>query len=617
MPRPEPLQSTSTAYSASHDYQALTPRTPFSRAGRAEEARHGLEINTADDEYVFDAVHGGSPYATSSQQQQEPLLASSASASFPLDRLRPYAADPDTLHSYLHANISEVSDELEGPTPTMSQMPITTAMSMTLSYASYTSFPLEPTQYSAECASFLASMKGPMGTYWYIPPGGPLDVPHPDESVSDSKICKSSITYMLDGFVGLAADLALMAQAAGLAREVRNFMCFILRFLQNRTFFVNDQFWNRGKWTDYFEDVSILQPGPEPGCLPPPPEELVACPRTARHWIVGSRTAVFHFGHGFADEFENPYARELRRLKPIFSRAADSLVHTIVPNAETAALITSARREVTAAGPYIAVHVRRGDRRAEAWAFHGGYVPLGDFVKAVRETAVRLFAPEASDVRTAPDVLAAPDAPIAPYVPDAPDVPYVPTAPVAPYAPTAPDVSPLPPVVAPNVFIASDDPAIGIEFAKLISENTTVAETDVGIDNMRIFSLVTSADEELKGLASNAPYVQHEFNVLSAEERVRATRGAIVDFALVSGLWAQDAADDKGESEAQPEAVVCTIGSNFCKLAAVGLGWERAFGFEAGDPDTTVMAMDDARKRWVEIDNAGSIVPVWRAFEMF
>ena len=47
------------------------------------------------------------------------------------------------------------------------------------------------------------------------------------------------------------------------------------------------------------------------------------------------------------------------------------------------------------------------------------------------------------------------------------------------------------------------------------------------------------------------------------------------------------------------------------------MGWERAFGFELGDPDMSLMDMDDARKGWIEIDNAGSVDPVWRPLEMF
>lgn len=49
----------------------------------------------------------------------------------------------------------------------------------------------------------------------------------------------------------------------------------------------------------------------------------------------------------------------------------------------------------------------------------------------------------------------------------------------------------------------------------------------------------------------------------------------------------------------------------------MGQGWEPAFGFEDGDLDKTIMTMNDEKKRWVEIDNAGEIDPVWRAFELF
>ena len=52
--------------------------------------------------------------------------------------------------------------------------------------------------------------------------------------------------------------------------------------------------------------------------------------------------------------------------------------------------------------------------------------------------------------------------------------------------------------------------------------------------------------------------------------------------------------------------------SNICKLSAVGLGWERAFGSvdDMGE-------MEKDTKGWVEIDNAGNIAPVWEAFQLF
>lgn len=42
----------------------------------------------------------------------------------------------------------------------------------------------------------------------------------PNKPGKGDKICASTMTYMLDGKVGLMADLALMAQVAALAREV-------------------------------------------------------------------------------------------------------------------------------------------------------------------------------------------------------------------------------------------------------------------------------------------------------------------------------------------------------------------------------------------------------------
>lgn len=47
-------------------------------------------------------------------------------------------------------------------------------------------------------------------------------------------------------------------------------------------------------------------------------------------------------------------------------------------------------------------------------------------------------------------------------------------------------------------------------------------------------------------------------------------------------------------------------------MAAVGLGWEAAFG----EVDT-MGAIDKDRNRWVEIDQNGSIIPVWFPFELF
>lgn len=217
------MRSYYSAYSE-HD-SVLTPRTPHSRAGREEQERilHNLNPDLeldADGEYH-------EPDGTT-DQQNAPLLASSANGS-----VRKSSRLEKTVWSTIFQRVAfaigicgiifilfliVIPNKTPAPYdhPLVSVPSSNSSMHMMLNYSEYDSFPLEPLTYRQECAKFQAGMTGKMGTYWYIPPGGPADVPHKE----DSKICTSSITYVLDGYAGLAADLALMAQAAGLAREV-------------------------------------------------------------------------------------------------------------------------------------------------------------------------------------------------------------------------------------------------------------------------------------------------------------------------------------------------------------------------------------------------------------
>ncbi len=54
---------------------------------------------------------------------------------------------------------------------------------------------------------------------------------------------------------------------------------------------------------------------------------------------------------------------------------------------------------------------------------------------------------------------------------------------------------------------------------------------------------------ELKSLASPGEYFQGDFDKYDLETRIKATRGMIVDFALLSGAWIQGG----------PDAIVCTV----------------------------------------------------------
>ncbi|KAG6889338.1 hypothetical protein C0995_001746 [Termitomyces sp. Mi166 len=584
MPRPRYLTNLTSATPNVLDNRSLTPRTPHSRSGRAEEAYTESELQQFDE---------GDDWRGRGRHQTVPLLSSSASDSFPAEQTTGYRSLgddydfvgtkwgkegeertklqmktllsnfplvlgslfagfllfivcmsyywPEKLQNYLGIATENSTISLMNPATlhhNASTSPIDSHL--LISYENYTIFPLKPVEYLIECAKLNQGYMS-HGDYWQPHKIGVMDTLHPYIEGSE-EVCASTITYMLDGKVGLLADLALLAQVAALAREVAALSCFLRPVIdecqRNRTFFVDDTYWNRGKWVDHFLDIRKTQPGPEPGCKAPPPEELVACPRLARHWVVNSRTAKFHLGHSYSNAYEDPYAHQLNRLKPMFKFSEESFDNTIRLNEETTRLVQDARSELfsstspdgAAFDSYIALHLRRGDRKPAF--YRGDYVPAEKFVEAATTSWSRL----------------------------------------------SPDKSPR----DLTLFVATDSATALQEIADLTSSSYTT------------FSLPRSSNQELRALASPREYVQKEFDLLDTEERIRATRGMIVDFALLSGMWAR-------KDDHVPGAVVCTFSSNVCKLGAVGLGWEAAFG-----EVNSMGAIDKDRKRWVEIDQNGS-----------
>jgi hypothetical protein len=262
----------------------LSPRTPRSRAsGRPKTTFHDDD----DDEYVDRNLRGTNTDADEVDMlhipsQEYPLLQSSASASFPMGsdqyaqvsrspssrrnrsprsprymRTDAKSMDgtlktlidttplvlgvlgvfillmlvilsynrPDVLQSYILKN-STATPPPSQPGDSKEQQDT----SLRIDYSNHTVFPLEPIEYEEECWNLQA--KGGMvhGNYWGDMRSGSgnmqmLDVPH-EHAPGEHGVCSSTITYVLDGNVGLFFDLALVAQTAALAREVCIFRCF-------------------------------------------------------------------------------------------------------------------------------------------------------------------------------------------------------------------------------------------------------------------------------------------------------------------------------------------------------------------------------------------------------
>jgi len=342
MPRPRPLTNVATGHYDSLPDQQLTPRTPHSgsRTSRAEQGFAKLQIveanDTEDDDRHdtfqsapllassssarFSSRNTQQPRSTTKSHGQKILIQSVVVLSTAISRL-PLALGiftagvllllivlsytrPEALHKYVGAKapiLTVSTSYIKAGPSTSTSSPLGQEHGLAdvhlLSYENYTTFPLHPPQYLAECTKINTGYMA-HGDYWDINLMGATDVAHHEKSTTrgNSMICSSTITYMLDGTVGLTADLALMAQAAALAREV-SFQSFIIwllkptilseteRSLSTTPIGIAESMHTRRipchyflltvllffpRWTDHFEDVRTLQPGPESNCVPPP-----------------------------------------------------------------------------------------------------------------------------------------------------------------------------------------------------------------------------------------------------------------------------------------------------------------------------------------------------------
>ena len=176
--------------------------------------------------------------------------------------------------------------------------------------------------------------------------------------------------------------------------------------------------------------------------------------------------------------------------------ALSSFLQVILPSPRMAALIRRARDELVSdvekePSRYLSVHIRRGDRLGLTWKYHNTHLPTSLYIDAALETWQRLNPTSQSN---------------------------------------------------PIFYVASDSPTALEEFLELLPSN------------IRVSSLEWSDDEELRSIASPRAYVQDEFNTLSEEERSRLTKGMVVDFALLSGLWIGE-----HDSDVRPYATVCGL----------------------------------------------------------
>lgn len=238
----------------------LTPRTPHSRNGLAEEGYTEVELDELpeyEEEDPFARSRQGTPPSTSPSSEstafppgyrsagddQEILGPKTRICPTPLmfaERLIFLSAWFFVIGVFALFYMSFKRDMEEDP------------FGLVINYRHYYVFPLTGAQYGHECEKLSWFKEGP--DYWDMPLSGPLDVIHHDRQLyahGRSTTCSSTVTYQLDGHASIATDLALMAQVAALAHEVRDASgdsAAVTDSIQrNSTFFVDDTYWNRGR----------------------------------------------------------------------------------------------------------------------------------------------------------------------------------------------------------------------------------------------------------------------------------------------------------------------------------------------------------------------------------
>ena len=167
---------------------------------------------------------------------------------------------------------------------------------------------------------------------------------------------------------------------------------------------------------------------------------------------------------------------------------------------------------------YVGVHVRRGDRKAEAYPNVGKYVPVLNYAWAAEKTWERVIGGVVDGNENGDEE------------------------------------RDIPPTV---VWLATDAPDVIEEFTDAMSDPHIKPKSG----DAKVLSLSTSSNVQLKEISSKQAYNQSVFNELPIEERVRATRGMVVDLAMISGLWVEgdDDEDAPDNSAVAPLGVVCTL----------------------------------------------------------
>ena len=394
------------------------------------------------------------------------------------------------------------------------------------------------------------------------------------DGLIESGVCERSMTVVLEtADAGLGKTLMMLWMAYGLAeKEGRSFFIDDSRWYENlglgSTQSYTDWFRAYGKYTQYF------QPPPVPACRPPPRHEMLPCPHSARHLVVSAATISHTFGGGFHNQFENPYKMEVFRQEPIYDFARTGylvLFNLTTPDYEYV-VQRSIDLRIRSFSPdpradnsiVISMHVRHGDRHPYEFQYEDSYIPLTTYVEAAHSlvSSLSLDSEDSDPPRAQPILLVASD---------------------------DPDVYSSDEFSAPSILRAQE--RISLASQKTSSEPRTpgtaasprkfVEETvgwEGGFFSGMFWSLgrpsgVPTSASPIASLTAGEDSTMGE-EVASTRVTLPPTEEALRLRELVGRAYLLDLTVLGSVSD----GIVCTVSSMGCRLLAVMMGWEKAFG---------------------------------------
>ena len=203
-----PLRAVS---SARFDTDSLVPRTPHSRSGRFDEVDLGVPVDATEDT-DNDDLSDSDPLLRHDTTEGPPNFPLQTPGAGQLPEGARFSIIGLTTVLSLVFLVGIAYQKSGQGTPSHYGEVQSEHSNVTLiSYENYTTFPLAPKQYRAECRRVNREMRHM--SYWT---DMMMDVPHPPAP----GVCESTVTYMLGSEVGLMGELALLAQVAALADSV-------------------------------------------------------------------------------------------------------------------------------------------------------------------------------------------------------------------------------------------------------------------------------------------------------------------------------------------------------------------------------------------------------------